>query len=116
MKILYLILLVLFAWVEFRWSYNRTFRKIGAFVYLPADGGKTIKIATIILFLLCEILGVIALNWLTLLMPFLIVALNAPRAQKKAIKKLIQDNEEAGISPEETIRLVAPSLKNRFKL
>ena len=116
MKILYLILLVLFAWVEFRWSYNRTFKKIGAFVYLPADGGKAIQIATLILFLLCEIFGVIAFNWLTLLLPFLIVALNAPRAQKKAIKKLIQANEEAGISPEQTIRLIAPNLKNRFKL
>ena len=116
MKILYLILLVLFAWVEFRWSYNRTFKKIGAFVYLPADGGKAIQIVTLISFLLCEIFGVIAFNWLALLIPYLIVVINAPRAQKKAIKKLIQDNEDAGISPEETIRLIAPNLKNYFKL
>ena len=111
MVILYIVLLVLFTLVEFRWSYNRSSRDIGNILELPLDGGNGIEIMTLILFLACEVVGVIAVSWLTLIVPYIIVRINAPRALKKAVQKFIYDNEQAGIPREETIKLIASKMK-----
>lgn len=106
MKIIYLISIILFIICEFRWSYNTTSEEIGNTLELPADGGNAIGIMTLLLFVLCEIFGVLSFGWLTIGLPYIFVLINGPIAQKKAIHKYIKDNEEAGISPLETIQQI----------
>lgn len=105
----YLLILYGLYKIAFRYSVNNTFIKIRSFIHLPQDGGVFIKKLFLALFTVHELYILIVLKWyfwFLLVVPYLMFIFIAPRALKYALHTYVKDNEEAGISPQESFEAI----------
>mgnify|MGYP001275696410 CR=1 FL=1 len=112
--IIYMFILLFLGKFIFRWSANNFFRSVESYSSLPIDGGKGIANIFMILFFIHEVFVLIAFRWFfyfMLLLPWVMVLIIAPFAQKHAIKLYIKENEECGISKEDSIKVISSHIE-----